>query len=177
MKFSATLKTYTDLLHEAKNSRYFDQLQAECEAYGVKVREWSGGSNGLAYKAGWVKIPKPANEDKLGVAFHEVGHVVLKHCDYGRKSLPRYIQEFEADMWKQASLTDYGLLTERVINRIRWHSLSRLAMAVNRGLQFDTIPKMILTYFADVDIAGWQGHKVFVGADPDYSNTTITFYE
>jgi len=161
------------LLSEAKGCRYYSELEAEVKAHKITVYRWSSTSSGHAKSKGVIKIPKPQNEDRLGVAFHEIGHVALRHCDYGRKSIPRYIQEFEADMFMEELLNKYDLLSARVHDRTRWHCLSRIAMAVNRGLVISAIPQIIHDSFADIDIRSWAGKKIFVGANQDFSNLKI----
>jgi CYTH domain-containing protein len=55
---------------------------------------------------------------------------------------------------------------------MRWHVLSRVAMATNRGVK--VVDKEITHYYKDVDFTKWIGKKVFVGADRKFNNITIS---
>lgn len=58
--------------------------------------------------------------------------------------------------------------------RMRWHSLSRVAMATNRGLHIDKIPARIREYFSDVDFSTWNGKRVFVSYEKTTGESKIT---
>lgn len=131
--------------------------------YKIKVVKWSTTSSGCAWvKKKEIKIPKPTNPDRFGVCCHEVKHIIDGDIVNGKKA-KRFEQEFACDMFarEQMVLIDTGGIAEWD-NRTNWHCLSRIAMAVNRGLNINKIGKEIREWFYDVDFEKWVGKKIFV---------------
>ena len=148
---------------------YQDILDKELRMHGITVYQWSVTSSGNAKHIGkdgrkQIKVPRPTDEDRLHVCFHEIGHILKGHCSWDKNS-PRYIQEFDADMFGLTKLTEYGIeIPKDVITRMKWHVLSRLAMAHNRKLNHSGIPPKITQWLNEqsVDLKTWIGNKVFV---------------
>ncbi len=142
----------------------FDKVFAEqyinnlLQEHNITVRKWSAGSCGVAWwKTRDVKIPHPTSVDRFAVCLHEIKHII--DGDKGR----RFVQEFNCDMYALTILKELGYPTKKWIIRMKWHTLSRIAMAHNRGLALDKIPKSIRKFFKEIDFSKWQGMKVFVG--------------
>lgn len=104
-----------------------------------------------------IKIPKPANVDKFAVCLHEIFHVI------GRKGSSSFEKEFYCDMYARNILTDLGYDTIEWDKRTKWHILSRIAMAHNRGLNHAKINDEIREFFNEIDFTKWLNKKVFVG--------------
>lgn len=128
--------------------------------YGIRVTGWSTTSSG---RANWmkkeIKIPKPTNADRFGVAMHEVKHII--DGDKGK----RFEQEFACDMYAREQMIFIGCGEAEIAKwdkRTNWHSLSRIAMAVNRGLSTSKIGPEIREWFHFVDFEQWSGKKVFI---------------
>tara|TARA_R110001592_G_scaffold139139_3_gene358946 strand:- start:1303 stop:2001 length:699 start_codon:yes stop_codon:yes gene_type:complete len=129
----------------------------------IKVVEWSKSSCGLAYykkdKQGFwrIKVPKPTNADKFGVCMHEVKHIID-----GWDGM-RYVQEFRCDKFALDKLNEMNLDTTQWEKRMKWHVLSRVAMATNRGHR--NVAKEVKNFYPNVDFTKWYGNKVFVWID------------
>jgi hypothetical protein len=125
--------------------------------YKIKVYKYSVGSSGKAkYKERMVKIPEPTNVDRFGVCLHEVKHIL----DGGRGR--SFEKEFKCDMYALEIIMGLGYDSNEWEKRMRWHTLSRIAMAHNRGLRHDRINQDIRLFFTEVDFSKWIGFKVFV---------------
>lgn len=150
---------------EAANKYITDLLKK----HKIKVIAYSTTSCGYAIKKQRaIKIPKPTNVDRFGVCLHEVKHILD-----GNKG-KRYEQEFACDLYALNIMKELDYPTTEWELRMRWHSLSRIAMSVNRGLNIDKIPAEIRDFFKEVDFTTWVGKKVFVSrakAHPGYSIT------
>lgn len=141
--------------NEAK--QYIDRL---LKKHKITVVAWSATSCGWALvKKREIKIPQPTNVDRFGVCLHEIFHII------GRKGSKSFEQEFYCDEYALNTLIDLGFETEAWIRRMKWHSLSRIAMAHNRGLNHSGINQDIRTFFSEVDFNKWIGNKVFVQCD------------
>jgi len=126
--------------------------------HNIEVYGWSSTSSGRAkVKSRKVKIPKPTNIDRFAVCLHEIFHVISKK---GSKSFEK---EFYCDMYALDTLKQMNLPVDRWIIRMRWHVLSRIAMAHNRGLNHANINQEIRLFFSEIDFAKWIGKKVYVG--------------
>lgn len=124
----------------------------------IKVVSWSTASCGWAMvKERRIKIPKPTNIDRFAVCLHEVFHVI------GRKGSKSFEKEFYCDMYAKGILLELGYDVEEWDKRTKWHVLSRIAMAHNRGLNHAKINPEIRGFFAEIDFNAWVGKKVFVG--------------
>jgi hypothetical protein len=132
-----------------------DYLDKLLQQQGITVVARSKSSCGWAdVKRNEIKIPFPTTIDRFGVCLHEV-----KHCIDKNKG-KRYEQEFWADKFALDILKAHEYDTQEWENRMRWHVLSRTAMATNRGCEY--VSKEVRDYFSDIDIQGWIGKKVFV---------------
>lgn len=125
----------------------------------IKVEKYSVTSCGYAnWSTRSIKIPKPTNTDRFCVALHEVKHIID-----GNKG-KRFEQEFYADKYAMDQAKSLGFDTSDWEKRMKWHSLSRIAMAHNRGLSLSKVNDEIKSFFSEVDWSKWEGKKVFVGA-------------
>jgi hypothetical protein len=130
--------------------------------YRIRVVQWSKSSCGFAFykkdKDGYwrIKVPKPTNADRFGVVMHEI-----YHCIDSFFTKPSYLQEFRCDKFALDRLQEMNLDTSIWEKRIRWHILSRVAMATNRGHK--NVAKEVKDFFPDIDFESWYGKKVFVG--------------
>ncbi len=131
----------------------------------ITVYAWSKTSCGRAkIKEKKIKIPKPTNVDRFAVCLHEIFHII------GRKGSASFQKEFFCDMYARAILVELGYDTTAWDIRTKWHALSRIAMAHNRGLNHEKINPEIREFFKEVDFNTWKGNKVFVGWE--YSKST-----
>ena len=131
----------------------------------IKVYKTSVTSSGHAfYKTRKIKVPVPTNLDRFAVCLHEIKHII----DGNGKS--RFEEEFKCDMFARNILIELGYSTTDWDRRTRWHVLSRIAMAHNRGLNHSKINSEIRTFFNEIDFTKWIGNKVFVGSKYSKSN-------
>ena len=160
-------------MNKPRSMKTFNQSLAEdclnnlIKQYRIKVH-----SKRSASSCGWanwhtkeIKIPYPTNEDRFGVCLHEVKHII--DGDSGK----RYWQEFQCDLFALNILREFQYDTTLWEKRMRWHVLSRVAMATNRGHK--EVNKEIQDYFSDVDFTKWYGRKVFVSSDRKFMNIKI----
>lgn len=151
----------------------FNQSEAEdylnnlIKRYRIKIQ-----SKRSVTSCGWanwqdreIKIPIPTNEDRFGVCLHEIKHII--DGDRGK----RYWQEFQCDLFALNILKEFHYDTTLWEKRMRWHVLSRVAMATNRGHK--EVSKEIQVYFSDVDFTKWYGKKVFVSSDRKFTDIKI----
>jgi hypothetical protein len=171
-------------VHEIK-IKNFDEKQATdimnkyLKQYKIQVIKWSSSSCGYAYtkrnKEGYyrIKVPKPTDSDRFGVVMHEI-----YHCIDSGFTKPSYLAEFKCDKFALDNLKEMNLDTTIWEKRMKWHILSRVAMATNRGHK--NINKDVENFYPDVDFKSWYGKKVFVGVRPPkgigYKNPTYWDY-
>lgn len=137
--------------------------------YKIKIHGYSVTSCGRAWwKSRKIKVPHPTNTDRFGVFLHEIKHII------DGKNGKRFEEEFACDKFALDHIEKLGYDPTEWKKRMRWHSLSRVAMATNRGLHSSKIPSHIKEYFSDIDFDSWNGKKVFVGVDSKYKNITIS---
>lgn len=159
------MKTTTTKFNKAEAEARIHILMAE---HNIKVRAYSTTSCGRAYwKTREIKIPKPTNVDRFCVCLHEIKHIIDGHKG------KRFEQEFDCDMYALEGAEAMGYDTTDWRIRMRWHSLSRVAMAINRGLPAAKIPSRIREYFHDVDFNAWHGKRVWVDYIKHTGETTI----
>lgn len=124
----------------------------------ITVYAWSSTSCGRArIKSKMIKIPKPTNVDRFGVCLHEIFHII------GRKGSKSFEKEFYCDMYARRIIAELEYDTTDWDKRTKWHILSRIAMAHNRGLNHEKINSEIRDFFKEIDLNKWIGNKVFVG--------------
>jgi hypothetical protein len=139
----------------------------------IKVHAWSTSSCGHAHiKERSIKIPKPTNTDRFAVCLHEIFHVI------GRKGSTSFQKEFYCDLYARTKLIELEYDIAAWDKRMKWHVLSRIAMAHNRGLNHSKILPDIKAYFHDIDFNSWLGNKVYIGhpylMNPISANVQIT---
>lgn len=135
--------------------QYIDKLMKKHKIIAYKQSVTSSGH--AMVKSRKIKIPKPTNVDRFAVCLHEIAHVIQ------RKGSKSFEKEFYCDKYALDILIQLGYETEKWIIRMKWHILSRIAMAHNRGLSHDKINSEIREFFNDIDFTTWAGKKVFVG--------------
>lgn len=142
--------------------------------HNITLDKWSATSCGCAYfEERKIKIPKPNNLDRFFVCLHEIKHII------DQRIKPSCLAEFRCDKFALDFCNKLGWTSEMVKARMKWHILSRVAMATNRKLKL--VPLEIECYYKDVDFNHWYGRKVFVGVsrkktrrDPIWWDTVIT---
>ena len=145
----------------------FDQKIAEkhlkklLRHYKIHVYQWSKSSSGHAYyNQRRIKIPHPTDVDRFAVCMHEIKHIIDGNGKF------RFEEEFKADMYALEQIELLGFDGGKEwIHRSKWHILSRIAMAHNRGLDHKNISKEIRDFFPEVDFSYWVGKKIFVSLD------------
>ena len=136
--------------------------------YKIKISQRSKSSCGWAnWNTNEVKIPFPTDIDRFGVCLHEVKHII--DGDKGK----RYQQEFWCDLYALNILKEFEYDTSEWEKRMRWHVLSRVAMATNRGAK--VVDKEIADFYSDTDFTKWIGKRVFVSADKKFNNIKISY--
>lgn len=142
-------------------NNYQDILDKELKQNNVSVCKWSATSCGEAF---WgtrtVKIPKPTNIDRLGICFHEIGHIVLEH-DGIYLNKPVWKKEYEAERFALDKLDFYGIDSTEYRERARRHLIMILAKGHCRRLDFNKVDQEIKD-FCGIDFSSWRGRKVFV---------------
>ncbi len=162
----------------SKLNEYLPILEQELRVNQIAVIKWRPSSSGCAHNGTkrTIECPRPTDEDRLHVGFHEIGHVVKGHTSWGKK--PQFIEEFECDMFAYALLAKYNITpTQEMLYRTEWHILMQLAKAHNRRLSHAKIPADIQQWIRErgYNINEWIGKKVFVDCDPKFkSKPTIT---
>ncbi len=135
--------------------------------YKIKISQRSRSSCGWAnWYTNEIKIPFPTDVDRFGVCLHEVKHII--DGDRGK----RYQQEFWCDLYALNIIKEFGYDTSDWEKRMRWHVLSRVAMATNRGVKL--VDKEITNFYSDIDFTKWIGKRVFVSADRKFNNIKIS---
>lgn len=130
-------------------------------SHGITVTKYSVTSSGVAWRnTRMIKIPKPTNLDRFGVCLHEIYHVIGK-----KLGTLKFEQEFYCDKYALDIMIKFGLNTDAWIKRMKWHVLSRMAMAHNRGLNHSKIKPEIKEFFSDIDFNKWIGNSVWVGRE------------
>jgi len=118
-------------------------LEQELINNNIVVKQWSKSSCGWADpKKREVKIPYIVDYDTLGVAFHEIGHVVLNH--YMGK--PRFIEEYEAEKYAIEKLKEYNQYNKKYELRAIAYVLSKIAQAKNRRMDINKVPDEIVSW-------------------------------
>lgn len=125
----------------------------------ITLHSWSRSSCGWAdVRKRELKIPRPYDYDRLGVCFHEIGHIVLNHI--GEK--PRYIEEYEAEKYAIEKLKEYKAYNKKYELRAIAYVLSKIAQAKNRRMDINKVPHEIVEW-AGVQKRKWKkAHKVWV---------------
>ena len=95
------------------------------------------------------------NLDRFFVCLHEIKHII------DQRIKPSCLAEFRCDKFALDFCNKLGWTSEMVKARMRWHVLSRVAMATNRKLKL--VPSEIECYYNDIDFDRWYGRKVYVG--------------
>lgn len=149
----------------SKLNQYQPILDRELRANQITVIKWRPSSSGCAHHGTrrTIECPRPTDEDRLHVGFHEIGHVILGHTSWGKK--PQYVEEFECDMFAYRMFEKHHITVPMdVFNRTDWHILSRLAMAHNRKLNHAKIPAKIMEWLnkRGFDISSWVGNTVYI---------------
>ena len=152
----------------------FSIIKSLMNEHNITLEKWSSSSCGRAYlKQRKIKIPKPNNLDRFFVCLHEIKHII------DQRIKPSCLAEFRCDKFALDYCNKLSWTSEMVKARMRWHVLSRVAMATNRKLKL--VPSEIECYYNDIDFNRWYGRKVYVSVSrtetkrhPLWWNTIIT---
>lgn len=118
-------------------------LERELINSNITVKQWSNSSCGWAdLKKREIKIPRPRDYDTLGVAFHEIGHIVLNHST----GKPRFVEEYEAEQFAIRKLKEYNQYNKKYEIRAIAYVLSKIAQAKNRRMDIDKVPQEIISW-------------------------------
>ena len=132
------------LLYTKSNCMLKPIIEKELASNNIIVKRWARSSCGRAWPIERkVIIPVPVDFDTLGVGLHEIGHVVLQHCD---KKKPVYVEEYEAEQYAIQKLKEYGPYNKEYEFRAIAYVLSKIAQAKNRNLNIDNIPQEIINW-------------------------------
>lgn len=143
------------MFNKKEAQEYLDKLLKQ---HKIKVCGYSATSCGRAYiKKREIKIPAPTNIDRFAVCLHEVKHII------DGNNARKFEMEFNCDMFARGILVELGYDIVEWDKKTKWHSLSRIAMAHNRGLNHAAINSDIRKFFSEIDFTKWIGNKVFVG--------------
>lgn len=137
-------------------------LQKYFNQYNIVVKKWRTTSSGLAYNTrlnannqSEIEIPRPTDEDRLSVCFHEIKHII------DGKIKPRTISEFKCEKYALDKLMEYGFDTTVHNKRMKWHILQAVAKSTNRKAK--NVPQIIRDYYTEINFDQWIGKKVFIG--------------
>ncbi|MBH21761.1 MAG: hypothetical protein CML98_08335 [Rhodobiaceae bacterium] len=147
-------------------------IESLMNEHNIKLKKWSVTSCGRAYfKQREIKIPRPNNLDRFFVCLHEIKHII------DQRIKPSCLAEFRCDKYALDFCNDLGWKSEMVKARMDWHSLSRLAMATNRGLK--EIPLSIQIFYSYLDLNKWVGRKVYVSPSrhPSYTRRDVEWWK
>jgi len=130
--------------------------------YKIVVSKWRTTSSGCAYNFKrnfdnkWeIEIPRPTDEDRLGVCFHEIKHII------DGRIKPRTLSEYRCDQFALDKLIEYGYDTTIHKQRMKWHILHMVAKANNRRAK--NVPQVIRNHYSEINFDNWVGKKVWVG--------------
>ena len=133
----------------------------EVKKHKITITNWSKSSCGEAREGKKIKIPVPVDYYTLGVCFHEIGHIALKHFEENTRKF-RYVEEYEAEQYAIQKLKEYGYYNKQYEYRAINYVLSKIAQSKNRGHNIKEVPKEIAKW-TNLKINQWKNaRKVFV---------------
>ena len=154
----------------------FDEKQANnilkyyLDKYNIEVLKWSVSSCGRAYwNKNAVKIPRPTDIDRFGVCMHEIKHIIDGNIK------PRYVSEFRCDKFALDIIDNLGWENTLFKARMKWHVLSRVAMATNRGHK--NVDSIISNYYTDIDFTKWYDVKTWVGVNRVGNRSNVDWWK
>lgn len=132
-------------------------VENELRINDIKIVKWSTNNSGLAFNnSREIKVPKPTNFETLGICFHEIGHIILGHCENSNKK--RYIEEYEAEQYAIQKLKEYGYYNKIYEYSAMSFVLMKIAQAKNRGHDIKEVPKEIIKW-TGLQINKWKKAK------------------
>lgn len=159
--------------------RLYDILMREIEITGVVVRKWKRNGGGEAlFSLGMVDVPKPDNAYLLGVAFHEMGHIILDKQMDGYTDLPGYMQEYHAEKYAIDRLRFYGLPVTQYRAYAVKYVLTCLANYKNKGGNVMLVPHDVRKW-TGIRVTEWRDAGWIVVDDTDVdraSDVSVTFH-
>jgi hypothetical protein len=130
----------------------------EVKKNNITIKKWNKKSHGKSEEGRLVEIPIPKSSYSIGVCFHEIGHIVLKHFDTEVRKL-RYIEEYEAEQYAIKKLKEYGYYNKKYKYRAIQYVLSEIAQIKNRKKHdIKDIPKEIVEW-TNLDVDKWSKAK------------------
>lgn len=80
-----------------------------------------------------IEAPRPVTRKALYIYLHEVGHVILGHCD-AKCRKPRHLREYEAEKWAHDRMRAHGIAVPRIMtSRARSYVRRKIRRAQARG--------------------------------------------
>ena len=119
-----------------------------------------------------IKIPKTISPYNLGVGLHEIGHIILSHCEYKKNELidqrPTYIQEYEAEKFAINHLKKIGFYTKQYeVEAIRY-VMEVIAQGLNTDYYINDVPKKIIRW-TGLNLNMWKkARKITVPNEENY---------
>ena len=128
-------------------------LTKELKGKEIKIAKWMDLECGFAYcGTREIDIPQPTTQYKLGVCFHEIGHIMLNH----QSSKYRYVEEYEAERYAIAKLKEYGIYNIRYIVGAKLHVISWIIKAMQKKHSINNVPKEIIRW-CKINKKEWEG--------------------
>lgn len=136
-----------------------DILMTELNTHSISVRSWKRSNSGAAhFDLGIIDIPRPTSSYTLGVAFHEIGHIVHSriHSDY--RVIPEYVIEYMAEQFAITKLKEYGLNFREYEAYATKYVMTCLSKYKNDGGDMHVIPAEI-SKWTGMDLMSWKVAK------------------
>lgn len=138
----------------------------EVKKNNITIVKWSRETGGRAEEGRLIKIPIPIDNYTIGVCFHEIGHIVLKHFD-AKVRKRGYIEEYEAEQFAIQKLKHYGYYSKKYEYRAIQYVLYKIAQSKNKGLDIREVPKEIVKW-TNLKINKWKKAKfVYIEMEDD----------
>lgn len=145
--------------------RLIEILDYELQAYNVSVRKWTVGNGGTAYfSTGKIDIPRPRDEYSLGVAFHEIGHIVTGRSDVLYRFRPTYAIEYAAEVFAIERLKFYNLPYREYSAYAKKYVMSELSKYRNKHGNLNAVSREI-TKWCGIRIREWDSAKTVCVVD------------
>ena len=141
-------------MHKLENILYTELANAN-----VSVRTWKRTGGGFAkLEEGVIDIPRPKNAYRLGVAFHEIGHIHFYRTFEGYDTLPVYMMEFMAEQYAINKLKMYNLPTRVYRLYATKYVIACLTKYKNTGGNMDDVPFNVRKW-TSIKIKKWKDAK------------------
>jgi len=117
--------------------------------HNVKVVKILKGTYGRAYVGGReIAAPAPTGYMSFAIFCHEVGHVVLGHCDKTQRRKYRCLEEYEAWMFVVDTFKNSNIVLKQKVKDRMTRSLQRaVRKAINGGMKPENLPYEVRKYY------------------------------